>query len=68
VLLAWRTSDSFRGAGSMTRLEWCCGCVSHARSFRGEVVWALETCCPHHREVPLRTVYPPLGNSDDYFL
>jgi hypothetical protein len=50
----------------ISRLEWCCGCVSDAQRMRGTVVWTNETCCPQHRHAPLRTVYPPLGGSDGF--
>jgi hypothetical protein len=53
-------------AGDISRLEWCCGCVSEARRTRGVTVWTNETCCPQHRDVPLRNVYPPLGDPDAY--
>jgi hypothetical protein len=55
-----------RHADQVTRLEWCCGCVSNARRIRGGVVWANEICCPEHRDAPLRSLYPRLGDSDGH--
>jgi hypothetical protein len=53
-------------SGDISRLEWCCGCVTDARRMRGTVVWTNETSCPQHRNAPLRSVYPPLGGSDGF--
>lgn len=61
--MAYRRLVPLRGGG-VSRLEWCCGCVSDARRVRNTVIWTNETCCPQHRHVPLRSVYPPLGGSD----
>jgi hypothetical protein len=53
-------------SGDISRLEWCCGCVSDARRMHGAMVWTTETCCPQHRNAPLRSVYPALGGSDGF--
>jgi len=63
--MAYRRRTPLR-ASDISRLEWCCGCVSYARRMRGgTVVWTNETC-PQHRDGPLRTVYPPVGGSDGF--
>ncbi len=52
----------------VSRLEWCCGCVTSTQHVRGTVVWTSETCCGEHRRTPLRTVHPPLGGSNGFLV